>query len=243
VAPVVRTTLEAITGKLGKLDGIDRLQTEVREGTGRISAIQRELATKAKQTGEPAPTKQAIVAAFESPEKLKKLTEEWPDVGEAVADALARERQATTDAILKQVPQVDVDGIKKDVGLTVAEQIAAAEKRITLAAQFERVTEKYPTWNEDIRTPDGKALKPEFAAWMQTQAPEVQALASSDYARDALKMLDLYYEHKKAVEKKETKDKRLASVVTPPQANSGGPTVLPDEAGLSAGYNRIKKRA
>ncbi len=186
VPAVVRQTLEGITTQLG---GINALQNEVKAGTGRIAAIQRELA-KAQSAGQPAPTKQVIAAAFESPEKLKKLAEEWPEIGEAVADALSRERTE----ILKQVPSVDVEGIKSDFGKTVAQATAEA---VATARKLAPIDLKFPTWEEDVFAPD-RSHTPAFAAWKNAQPPEMQALVSSERATDAIKMLDAFYAHRKA---------------------------------------------
>jgi len=99
-------------------------------------------------------------------------------------------------------------------------------------------------WEDDIYVvaPNGsKSFKPEFAAWMQAQAPEVKALADSQNARDAISMLDKYYDHRKAEAAKAKNQSRLAGAVQPKQAASGGPSILPDEAGLSVGYNRVRR--
>lgn len=242
----LRQDLQGIKGRLASLD---TLTNEVKAGTGRIAAIQRELATAkaAAKTVEVAPTQAQIDAAAKDPEKweaLKKDFEEWTQATEEyVKQKLAAERAET----LKLVPKVDVDGIKKEVGDTVDQAVAKARvEAVKEARQLVTVDLKYPTWEEDVHVyaQDGTiSLTPEFSAWMQTQAPEVKALADSNLARDALKMLDAFYEHRKAEAKKQTNQARLASAVTPQQASSGGPSILPDEAGLAVGYNRMAKRA
>lgn len=230
----LRQDLQGIKGKLASLD---TLTNEVKAGTGRIAAIQRELATAkaAAKTVEVAPTQAQIDAAAKDPEKweaLKKDFEEWTQATEEyVKQKLAAERAE----LLKQIPVVDVDGIKATINQSSSEAIRRAR-------EFGRVDSKYPTWEDDVHTPDG-GLTPEFAAWMKTQTPEIQALADSDRASDALKMLDAFYEHRKAEAKKQANQARLASAVTPQQASSGGPSILPDEAGLAVGYNRMAKRA
>ena len=240
----LRQDLQGIKGKLVLLD---ELTKEVKAGTGRIGAIQRDLAKAAAKTVEVAPTQAQIDEAAKDPEKwaaLKKDFEEWTAATEDyVKQQLAAERAET----LKHIPHVDVDGIKKEVGETMTQAVAKARSdAVKEARQLFMVDQKYPTWEADVHVvaPDGNTqLTPEFAAWMNTQPPEVKALADSDSAHDALKMLDLYYEHKKAAVKKETNKQRLATAVAPEQAASGGPTILPDEAGLSIGYNRMKKHA
>lgn len=249
----LRQELQGIKGTLSTFGAFTKEFKDHKAAYGRIAAsLQRlEAAKEAAKAVETAPTQAQIDAAAKDPEKweaLKKDFEEWTQATEDyVKQKLAAERAET----LKQIPKVDVDGIKKEVGEsvtgTMADAVAKARaEAVKEARQLVVIDQKYPTWEEDVHVyaQDGKvSLTPEFSAWMDAQAPEVKALAHSNLARDALKMLDLYYEHKKADAKKETNKQRLAAAVTPQQASSGGPTVLPDEAGLSVGYNRVKKRA
>lgn len=231
VPPIVRQTLEGISTKLG---AVDALSHDLKTTAGRVAAIQSSLATAkaTAKTMENAPTAAQIDAAAKDPEEwaeLKKDFPEWTTATEGyIRQALATERAE----LLKQIPKpdaVDVDGIRREVG--------DAMDRVR---QFARVDLKHPDWEQDVRAPDG-SLTPEFAAWMKMQTPETQALADSWKASDAIKMLDLYYDHRKATARKEKNQTRLASAVAPKSAAGGGPSILPDEAGLSVGYQRVKR--
>lgn len=225
---VVRQTLEGITGKLGTLDALSH---DVKTATGRVAAIQSELAAAkaAAKTVNSAPSEAQIESASTSSQKWDALKEDFSDWTEAMDERLAAERAE----LLKSMPKpeaVDVDGIKREVG-------ASIEDRVNEARQLARIDSKHENWEEDIRAP-------EFAAWVGLQAPEIQALADSTKAGDAIKMLDMYYDHRKAArdaaQRKEKNQTRLAAAVAPKQAPSGGPSILPDEAGLSVGYKRVK---
>lgn len=239
VQPVVRKQFEAITGNLGVLT---KLSNEVKTAVGRFQSEVAAAKAVAK-TVEKAPTTEQIAAASQSLEKwngLKKDFEEWSaGIDERIAERIAAERAETIKQFKPQV--VDVDGIKRDVGagFNAALQKSSSEV-VKLARAFARVDLKYPDWETDVHAPNGE-YTPEFAAWSSKQTPEIQALADSNNAADAIKMLDMYYDHRKAEAKREKNQARLATVVAPKQANSGGPTVLPDEAGLAVGYNRIKR--
>jgi len=226
VPPVVRSALETITGKLG---AIDSLAKEVKVGTGRISAIQSQMdiARAAAKTTESAPTPAQIESASKDKEKWDALKSDFPEWTEAMDARLAAQR----DEILKAIPKperVDVEALRRDVGASVSAET------IKFARAFARVDAKHDNWESDVRAP-------EFAAWMKTQAPDVQALAASSDATDAIKMLDMYYDHRKTADRKDKNRARLDSAVTPKQATSGGPSILPDEAGLSVGYKRVKR--
>lgn len=225
VPPVVRQTLDDITGRLKTLDALSK---DVKTATGRVAAIQSELATAkaAAKSVAAAPTAEQIEGAAKSAQKWDDLRADFPEWTEAMDARFAAERTE----LLKHLPKadpIDVDGIKREVGASVTDAI-------TTARQMARVDAKYEDWEDTIQTP-------EFAAWMQAQAPDIQALAYSEKARDAIQMLDLYHDHLKAAQRKDKNQARLAAAVTPKQATGGGPTILPDEAGLSVGYQRVRR--
>jgi len=202
VPPVVRETLEGINGKLGSFD---KLGNDMKAGIGRIAAMQSELAAAkaASAKVDNAPTQAQIDAAAASPEKwdkLKELFKDWSDefsatdaIDERITGRLAAERAET----LKAIPKVDVEEITKGV------------------RELARIDMKHPSWEEDIYVPkeQGGGFTPAFAAWRNTQPPEIQALGGSSLARDAIKMLDLYYDHQKKVAEQEKKQQRLEAAI------------------------------
>lgn len=240
VAPVVRETLQAIDGKMGKLTKVSH---ELKTAVGRFQSEVAAAKSVAK-TIEDAPTQAQITAASHSLEEWNKLKadfEGWSKgIDERIAERIAAERTETLKQFKPQT--VDVDGIKRDVGAGFNEAISKSRQEVVkLARAFGRVDGKYPDWETDVHLPTGE-YTPEFSAWETKQAPDIRALADSESAADAIKMLEMFYDHRKAEAKREKNQARLATVVAPKQANSGGPTVLPDEAGLSVGYNRMAKQ-
>lgn len=200
-----------------KLEGIDKLGNDMKAGIGRIAAMQSELAAAkaAASKVENAPTQDQIAAAAASPEKwdqLKELFKDWSDefnatdaIDERITGRLAAERTE----MLKAIPQVDVDGIKKEV------------------RELARIDMKHPNWEDDIYAPEG-GFSPNFAAWRNVQPPEVQALGASALARDSIKMLDLYYDHRKKIETQERNKQRLESAI-PAKGTSGQRQQTPSE--------------
>lgn len=217
---------------------IPQLQHELKSHVGRVAAIQREmeLAKKIPHTVD-APTQQQIHEASKSLEKWNQLKADFEDWSAGIDERIAERIAADRAEVLKRVPNIDVDALKRDMNAGVAQALATEIKR---TREFSKVDMKYPTWDEDVHAPDG-GLQPEFAAWMKAQTPEIQALADSERAADAIKMLDIYYEQKKVPERKDKNQERLAAAVTPKAAVSSGPSVLPPEAGLMVGYNRVKR--
>ena len=232
VNPAVKEMLQNISAKLGDAD---KFGQRLKSFEGRLGAAQNALAAAeaaAKASGTKAPTAQQMTEAMQSTKKFDALMAEMgPDWEEAFKEF----RAAQAAAFSKNAQVVDVAGIKKELeeGFTKSVQ-EISEASTQTARQLAILDIKYPTWEQDVKQPD-------FGAWIKTQAPEMQALMGSESAVEAMKVLDAYAEHRKVAEKQAKNQARLASVVTPKQATSGGPAVLPDEAGLSVGYNRVKR--
>ncbi|MFA7269929.1 MAG: hypothetical protein WC073_11340 [Sterolibacterium sp.] len=213
VPKVVREKLEGIDGKFGSFDA---LRNDMKAGIGRIAAIQGELAAakaSAKATDN-APTAAQIDEASKSLEKWDELKAEFEDWSLGIDERIAERNAALRADILKQVPQVDVDGIKEWTGKSIQESNAITRELV-------RLDNKYPTWDEDTRSE-------KFVAWNAAQPPEIQALAQSNNSRDASKMLDLYYDHLKKEAKREKNQQRLESAI-PAQGTPGPITQTPSD--------------
>lgn len=229
VPDIVRQSIEKVSITANQIGAAQR---HIKTLEGNIEALK--AAGQAAQAAAPstAPTQSQIQAAAASGEKWKQIKEDFPDWAEAMEERLAAQVAASNPSA-----NVDVDGLRKEWAQNTQAQVAGA---IDVAEERAYLRFKYPTWKADVNTPD-------FIGWMKTQAPEIKALAESNLADDAIRMLDAYSEHQKAAATKaaaEAKNQqRLASNIAPKQAASGGPTILPDEAGLSIGYNRVKRRA
>lgn len=249
IDPVIKKAFGLITTKL---DALDRIDHRLKSAEGRIGAIQTgmEAARAAAKTGADTPTKAQVTDASQSTAKWDQLKTDFPDWAGALEERFAA--QAATNQ------PVDVEALRKQLQ---TETLAAVSQFIPdiehRAREYARIDSKHPDWEDDVyqRGEDGKTLVKDgnpvlsaaFSEWMNAQAPEIQALADSEKSKDAIRMLELFYEHTKtaaakaAVEEKKTK--RLAAVIQPKQAASGGPTILPDEAGLAIGYKKIKRLA
>ena len=232
VNPAVKEMLQNISAKLGDAD---KFGQRLKSFEGRLGAAQNALAAAeaaAKASGTKAPTAQQMTEAMQSTKKFDALMAEMgPDWEEAFKEF----RAAQAAAFSKNAQVVDVAGIKKELeeGFTKSVQ-EISEASTQTARQLAILDIKYPTWEQDVKQPD-------FGAWIKTQAPEMQALMGSESAVEAMKVLDAYAEHRKTAEKQAKNQARLAAVVAPKQATSGGPAVLPDEAGLEVGYNRVRR--
>lgn len=189
-------------------------------------------AARAAQPASAAPTADQIQNAATSGAKWKQMKEDFPEWAEAMEEVLAAQAAASPGAA-----HVDVEKLQKEWQAATQELVSSA---VAAAEENAYVRFKYPEWKKTVNTP-------EFQTWMQSvAAPDIKALADSDLADDAIRMLDSYAAYSRAAAAKaaaEAKNKqRLNAVIEPAQASSGGPTILPDEAGLSIGYNRVKNK-
>jgi len=214
VPPKVRQTLEAISGKVGV---IDKLQHDVKSIAGRTGAALEgvhalrtamEAAKAVTKAGGDAPTQAQIAAAAENDKEWQELLEEFP-AWQAGIDKRIDVRMEARLAKLALPPNVDVAGLKTEMSQIIAQATSEAKAE---AREMAKIDRKYENWEDDVKTP-------EFAAWREAQAPEVQALGASSKAADAIKMLDLYADQRKAAAKAAETEarnkKRLDAAITP----------------------------
>ena len=230
----VRQTLEAITGKVGTLDMIEHRLKGVEGRTGAalhgVYALKTALdaAKTVDKAGGDAPSQEQIAAAASSDEEWEKLLADFPDW----KDGIDKRIDQRLDARLQKLappPAVDVAGLKSELTGTVDEIVAKATSETKAETRaLAQVDRKYETWEQDIYVDGDRSkavLTPEFKAWQAAQPPEVRALANSPNPRDAIKMLDAFYEHRKAVAdataKAERDKKRLDRAITPKGVTTG----------------------
>lgn len=94
----------------------------------------------------------------------------------------------------------------------------------TLEREADKLNDKFPDWQKTVNTP-------EYKQFMQFAPPEIVALSTSNYARDAAKVLDAFTEatgkRKSSAEIMAERQKRLSASqvsagrgVTPPKSDA-----------------------
>lgn len=208
--PSIKDVLKAVEDVSKRVRGVEGHVGTLNEGLGKVrtevSAFQ--VAAKAAPAGAPAPSAAEIQAAAKSPEKWAKLKTEFPEIAEAteayvasVSGDVDSRIKAALDAAQKAAPAVDLGPVNKQIGEL---RTALSEKDMTIAELTVEVHHK--GWQATVASP-------EFTAWMEKAPPEVRALAESDKPSDAVRMLDLYGEAKKAADEaarlQASRDRRL----------------------------------
>jgi hypothetical protein len=226
--PVVE--LSPVEKRLAALEATNtQLKTELGRTTGRVSSLQSTLdaAKAAKAAAGDGPSTAQIAAATEDPEEWKQLMADFPDWGVA----FEKKMDAKISASLRALPKNEAAPV--DVESLVEQRIAQRE--------VARVDRKHPTWRDTVKTP-------EYAAWKEKQAPEIRALEDSDYAEDAIEMLNLF-EGSKATDKTVDLTQRRkaalesASVNGKPRQQSGAVKAASDLTAAEAWELEKQRRA
>lgn len=220
VPQVVREQLEAVTGKLSSVDKISDRIRNIEGHVGGLASQVKSFVTASKavaKSGVETPTEAQIETAAQSSEKWKAIKEDYPDWADALEERLAQEKRAASP--------VDLDEIQKKVDESVGS--INNNLRAELRRAHETIVEiKHPDWRKDVNTG-------EFKAWFNKQPSEMQALAASENAVDAIRLLDVYKSSIKKV--KQDKEQRLRSAVTP-QGTAAKPNTINDDDAFERGF-------
>lgn len=158
----------------------ERLRHSVHSNAGRVSALQRKINELETQLGRQvraaaapsdAPTAQEINEAMQTPESWASFTEEYPEVARAVDSRIAGEIARLEQAL---------NPLREEVN-----KRARAEQEQFESLQYQALEKAHPNWQQTINTPA-------FTHWLQSQPESVQSLVESDYADDAIALLNFY---------------------------------------------------
>ena len=213
---------EAVRAKLAQIDELAtanaQLLHHVKTAEGRVAAMQREFqqARMAQQQVAPqeAPSQGQIANAAKNPEKWEQLKEDFPEWAGAMEEYVASKLGSVQ-------PQQGLD--PQQVAAFVQQQVDQTKAEMRQAIEEARVDGKYENWKDTVNTL-------EFTQWFTVQTPEVRALANSDSARDAIRMLDMFHETKKrsASDIKQERGQRLAAAATTRPGQTPPPKSLDD---------------
>ena len=202
VPAALKQTLEALQSKVS---AIDTIGNEVKQWSGRVGAIQRELqlqrnaAEQAAKTVSEAPTKQQMAEAAQDDEawsELKDEVPEWADALEKRTGKLEKKFSEQIESLRQQQPQApDLSALRREYD----------QKLLTI---------KHPSWQQLVASP-------EYNEWLNKQPQDVRqkALESTD-ALECIEVLDQFTAAKSPV--KDVVDKRKERLASSVSAPSGG---------------------
>jgi len=194
-----------------KLERFDQMATaqqqllnDLKEAKGRIGALQSEFAKSRQAKPAEQPSQAQIAAATVNPEKWESLKKDFPEWGEGItAFVEARLGQLKTGVEQEAVEQLLAQRTEE-----TSTQLAQLEKKYNEAL----VSVKHKDWRKEVNSP-------EFHAWFQVQAPDVQSLAASPNGLDAIDMLDRFHADRArspAAVRQERTERLRAAVTTKP---------------------------
>lgn len=154
---------ESIVGLPGRLRNLDGHIGGLTSQAKELRATIAAAQAAAKAVGD-SPTDSQMAAATQSSEKWDQIKEDFPDWAEAMEERLSKVRGGSSAA------PVDVAALKAELRQEIA---------------LDSVEEAHAGWNATVATP-------EFSTWFNSQPDDIKALANSDRARDAIKMLDAF---------------------------------------------------
>ena len=201
--------LDEFRAKFGRIDALEQQNAQllhhVKTAEGRVASFQRELqlAKSAQQQVAPqdAPSQNAMSVASKNPEKWEALKEDFPEWASAMEEYVSSK--------ISYRPQEQQNVSSEAIAEFVQGKVAEVEQTFTRRLEEARLEGKYEDWRDTVNTPD-------FTAWFSMQKPEVQALAQSTQARDAVRMLDLFSDTKQrsAMDIKSERGAKLAAAAT-----------------------------
>ena len=208
--------LKAQLAQVGNLQVlVQKLQHQVDSSNGRLGAMQREL-TAARQAASispgQAPNQQTIAHAAKSPEKWKKLKEEFPEWGEAVEDLVSANLPGQT-----QAPVVDFDPLREEF----RQVLVGLSGSLGRAIEEAKVFGAHRDWKQVLQTK-------ELNEWYAAQPDSVKVLFASDNGEDAIRALDMFKQHRQQQKDssrnvEQERAARLAAAASAPRKGSAPP--------------------
>lgn len=232
----------AVRAKLAQIDELAnqnaQLLHHVKTTEGRVAAMQRE-AEQARRAAtqvaaKDAPTQNAIASAAKNPEKWEQLKQDFPEWAGAMEEYVASKIGSAQPQPQGLTPE--------QVAGYVQQQVAQSRAEMGRLLEEARIEGKHENWRDTVNTT-------EFAQWFTVQGPDVQALASSSAAKDAIRMLDLFSDAKKrpAADIRQERSQRLSAAATTRPGQTPPPKSLdalsPEELWNHEAAAREKTRA
>jgi len=208
---------------------IRTLEGQYGDINGKLNQLIKKLDSSPKaESGQPSSAQ--VMEAATGGEKFDEFKEEFPEW----ADVLQEQLGMQGNAILAKIP--NVDKLQQQVAGLKGEMADLTEQGRQMAV----LDLKHDGWEDTVKTPA-------FRKWSAIQSPDMQALADSPKARDAVTMLDKFEADRTAAQEKAEKRKersrlakeRLEGSVVPITSGGGNdrrPATKSEEDAFEQGY-------
>ncbi len=215
---------EELRAALAKLNELEQFRGQTAAETqklhGKIGELNRTLQNA--RTSPTAANSEAHKAA------LQKLTSEYPELAETLAPLFdGRAAASVSTEQIQQIVQEQVGAVRAETNQTIQQ----------LQAQI-NLTKAHPDWETIPSTP-------EYQKWFTAQPAEFQKQFNETWDTNFVaRGLSEFKKWKSTTyAKAREKQARLDGAVTPTGVPGRGQAKLPDTAGMSIGFNRVRKPA
>lgn len=185
----------------GIKDTLDNINLRLKQNESRVGSLINELKNPTqtkKDTEVESPSKEQIKESIKSEEAWEELKEDFPEWAEAIEGKLAANNAKITGELSKLQ---GLEDLKKELSSFKEGFDFEIEKRL--------VGFYHPGWDETVKTE-------EFNNWLKEQPEEIKSKVNSNYAKDAIKVLDGFKDYKesstKETDKPEDKGKTPAEI-------------------------------
>lgn len=158
-----------------------QFETRLKQTERRVGSIQNEAsivkkaADEVTQKASEAPTPEQVADAEKNKEEWEELKEDYPEWANAIEVKLSAQRTEFQESL----PKIETKFNNDVAGLsTKIEELTATIEKNLISAQ-------HPGWQDTINTQ-------EYNTWITGQPAEMQALTTSNFAKDAIKVLDAF---------------------------------------------------
>lgn len=240
--PLIAGMTEAeVKSLLGKAGEVDKLHAEIRKNFGQIGEMNRTIQEFKTALAAGSSARKPITAA-----QLKRLSADFPDLAEAIAQDFSEIDTATAAAQSEAKSQ----GTPFDPEAYFAEKVGPAleqaEARANRNAEIRILRYAHPDYQTVLYADVNNGVyTPEFEAWRVAQPPERQrAIQDSEDAIEIAGIVSEFKAHRAAQAKAaKSKQTRLENAVAPQAGGSTPPPAIEDEDALMAkGFARAKGR-
>lgn len=211
-------TEDQVKELLHKATEVDKLREQQSKVFGTLGAM-RQAIEQLRQR----PTPQAVQV---TQEKLKRLSEAFPEMAKLLAEDLSEALQGGVPA----TPGVDPLQFEQLVESKLQQRLEAEKRQL----EAKVLSAMHPDWRQVAQSPD-------FQQWKSGLEPEV--LAQLDQSWDAefigQKLSEFKAWKAKQAQSQQTKVKRLEAAVTP--KSNPKPPVMTDDDAFMAGFNSVRR--
>ena len=183
VNPVLKESFEKISSQL---EGLSAMETRLKQAERRVGSVQNEVFAAKKAADDiavkiaEAPSKEQIDDAAKTEKEWDELKEDFPEW----ANAIEKKLSATRTEFEKHIPKKLEEKITTEISA-----LSTKLEEMTVAMEKNVLGIKHPEWETII---DSK----EYKVWLAGQDDATKTLTTSQYAKDAIKVLDKFEEQK-----------------------------------------------